>query len=52
MSVSTGSCKVARVAVNPATFSRLLASTQRFRELTQAEVNNEDLLPSSGPVSP
>ncbi|XP_044896834.1 cilia- and flagella-associated protein 46 isoform X1 [Felis catus] len=42
-SVSTGFCKVARVAVNPATFSCLLADAQQFRELTQVEVTNEDM---------
>ncbi|XP_045665372.1 cilia- and flagella-associated protein 46 isoform X6 [Ursus americanus] len=43
-----GSCKVARVAVDPDTFSCLLASAQQFRELTQAEVNKEGPAPSSG----
>uniref|UniRef100_A0A667GUM1 Cilia and flagella associated protein 46 n=1 Tax=Lynx canadensis TaxID=61383 RepID=A0A667GUM1_LYNCA len=43
VSVSTGFCKVARVAVNPATFSCLLADAQQFRELTQVEVTNEDM---------
>ncbi|XP_045295286.1 cilia- and flagella-associated protein 46 isoform X5 [Leopardus geoffroyi] len=38
-----GFCKVARVAVNPATFSCLLADAQQFRELTQVEVTNEDM---------
>lgn len=50
VSVSTGSCKVARVAVDPDTFSCLLASAQQFRELTQAEVNKEGPAPSSGEV--
>ncbi|KAM7074050.1 cilia- and flagella-associated protein 46 isoform 1-T1 [Molossus nigricans] len=35
------SCRVARVAVNPAAFSGLLISTQQFREQTQAEVCGE-----------
>ncbi|XP_047559332.1 cilia- and flagella-associated protein 46 isoform X1 [Lutra lutra] len=41
-----GSCKVARVAVNPDTLSCLLASAQQCREM--AKVNNEDPAPSSG----
>ncbi|XP_030895776.1 cilia- and flagella-associated protein 46-like isoform X2 [Leptonychotes weddellii] len=43
-----GSCKVARLAVSPDTFSCLLASAQQFRELTQAVVHNEDPALSSG----
>ncbi|XP_045438178.1 cilia- and flagella-associated protein 46 [Pipistrellus kuhlii] len=35
-------CKVARVAVNPATLSGLVASTQKFREQSQVEVCNKD----------
>ncbi|XP_040342792.1 cilia- and flagella-associated protein 46 isoform X1 [Herpailurus yagouaroundi] len=42
-----GFCKVARVAVNPATFSCLLADAQQFRELTQVEVTNADMAPNS-----
>lgn len=51
-SVSTGFCKVARVAVNPATFSCLLADAQQFRELTQVEVTNEDMALNSSTVRP
>ncbi|XP_058400316.1 cilia- and flagella-associated protein 46 [Diceros bicornis minor] len=43
-----GSCKVARVAVSPATFSCLLASAQQFREQAQAEVYSEDVALSPG----
>ncbi|CAN0555915.1 unnamed protein product [Rangifer tarandus platyrhynchus] len=43
-----GSCKVARVAVSPADFSRLLASVQQFREQAQAEAYSEDMALSTG----
>lgn len=52
MSVSTGSCKVARVAVSPAAFSSLLAGVQQFREQMQAEVYTQDMVLSSGLVRP
>lgn len=50
VSLSTGSCQVTRVAVNPDTLSCLLAGAQRCREM--AEVSNEDPAPSSGMVRP
>lgn len=50
VSLSTGSCQVARVAVNPDTLSCLLAGAQRCREM--AEVSDEDPAPSSGMVRP
>lgn len=52
VSVSAGSCKVARVAVSPAAFSCLLAGAQQFWEQTQAEVYSEDMALSSGLVRP
>lgn len=51
-SVSTGSCRVARVAVSPAAFSSLLAGAQQCREQMQAEVYSEDVALSSGLVRP
>lgn len=50
--VSTDSCKVARMAVNPAAFSSLLTSTQQFREQTQAEVCSEGTALRPGLVRP
>uniref|UniRef100_A0A8B9XME4 Uncharacterized protein n=1 Tax=Bos mutus grunniens TaxID=30521 RepID=A0A8B9XME4_BOSMU len=44
----TGSCKVARVAVSPADFSRLLARVQQFREQAQAEAYSGDMALSTG----
>ncbi|ELW67298.1 hypothetical protein TREES_T100016876 [Tupaia chinensis] len=41
-----GYCKVARVAVSPASFSHLLASTQQFREQTWPQVYRESMSPS------
>nr|XP_025129616.1 cilia- and flagella-associated protein 46 isoform X5 [Bubalus bubalis] len=43
-----GSCKVARVAVSPADFSRLLARIQQFREQAQAEAYSGDMALSAG----
>ena len=51
-SVSAGSCKVARVAVSPADFSRLLARIQQFREQAQAEAYSGDMALSAGLVRP
>ncbi|XP_010857855.1 PREDICTED: protein CFAP46, partial [Bison bison bison] len=42
------SCKVARVAVSPADFSRLLARVQQFREQAQAEAYSGDMALSTG----
>lgn len=51
-SVSTGSCRVARVAVSPADFSCLLARVQQFREQAQAEAYSRDMALSTGLVRP
>ncbi|XP_055280347.1 cilia- and flagella-associated protein 46 isoform X2 [Moschus berezovskii] len=43
-----GFCKVARVAVSPSDFSRLLARVQQFREQAQAKAYSEDMALSAG----
>lgn len=52
MSVSADACRVARVAVNPATLSGLVAGAQQFREQSQAEVCSKDRALILGPVRP